>query len=191
MILQFLISLYICIIVHEFGHLIIAKLCKCGVPVYSIGFGKLILKKKIGKTVYQLRLFPFGGFCQLEGELTQSKKQSAFTNLRYSKKFIISIAGCVFNIIMGLIVGLIGLKNINQNLLYFGIISVGLGITNLIPIIPCLDGGYLLFFPLCIKIWGKRRGIKIFEKMVRISFKIIMIINYLCIPWLIMNWRKL
>lgn len=191
MIIQFISSLYICIIVHEFGHLIAAKLCGCGVPVYSVGFGRPILKKKIGETIYQIGWIPLGGFCELEGELTQSKKKTAFTNQQYRNKFFISVAGCVVNIVSGIIVGLIGIKTLNRNLLYFGLISTMLGITNLLPIAPCLDGGYLVFFPLCVKIWGKKKGILIFAKAVRISFKIIMILNILCIPLIIMNWRKL
>jgi len=191
MIIQFLTSLYICVIVHEFGHLIAAKLCGCGVPTYAVGFGKILFQKKIGKTTYQFRLLPLGGFCELEDELTESNNSTAFTNLRYIKKLFISAAGCAVNIISGLIVGLIGLKTLNQNLFYFGTISVSLGIMNLIPIIPCLDGGYIAFFPLCMKIWGKEKGTLIFAKMVKISFKIVMWLNYLCLPWLIMNWRKL
>jgi membrane-associated protease RseP (regulator of RpoE activity) len=191
MYIQFLTSLYICVIVHEFGHLIAAKLCGCGVPTYAVGFGKILFHKKVGNTDYQFRLLPLGGFCELEGELTRSKKKSAFTNLKYSKKVLISAAGCIVNIVSGVIVGLIGLNTLNQNLLYFGLISTSLGIMNLLPIVPCLDGGYIAFFPLCTKIWGKEKGILIFAKMVKISFKIVMWLNYLCIPWLIMNWRKL
>ena len=191
MIIVFLISLYVCVIVHELGHLLAAKACKCGVPTYSVGFGKIIFQKKLGKTMYQFRLLPLGGFCELEGELTYSKKKSAFTNLRYSKKILISAAGCIINISMGLIIGLIGYFYSNYNLLYFSIISITLGIMNLLPIAPCLDGGYIVFFPLCIKIWGKKKGLILFEKMVKISFKIVMWLNYLCIPWLIWNWRKI
>jgi len=187
----FLISLYICIILHELGHLITAKLCGCGVPIYSVGFGRPILKKKIGNTVYQLGWIPFGGYCQLEDETSYSEKTTGFTNLSYRKKIIISIAGCTINILTGLIIGLIGHYYHNYNMLYFGLLSTALGLTNLIPLIPCLDGGYLLFFPLCTKIWGKEKGIIIFGKLVSISFKIVMILNFLCIPWIIKNWRKL
>lgn len=190
MIIQFLSSLYICVIVHEFGHLIAAKLCGCGVPTYAVGFGKILLRKKIGKTDYQLRLLPLGGFCELEDELTESNNSTAFTNLRYIKKLFISAAGCIVNIVSGLIVGLIGLKLLNRDLVYFGTISVSLGIMNLFPLIPCLDGGYLLFFPLCIKIWGTEKGILIFEKMVKISFKIVMWLNYLTIVYLGWIWRQ-
>jgi len=164
MIIQFLTSLYVCVIVHEFGHLIAAKLCGCGVPTYAVGFGKILFQKKIGKTNYQFRLLPLGGFCELEDELTESNNSTAFTNLTYRKKLLISAAGCIVNIVMGLIVGFIGVKLLNRNLIYFGLISVSLGIMNLLPIAPCLDGGYIVFFPLCVKIWGKTKGLKIFEK---------------------------
>jgi membrane-associated protease RseP (regulator of RpoE activity) len=123
--------------------------------------------------------------------LKPSNRKGSFTNLPYLKKFYISVAGCVVNIILGTVVGLIGYYAYNYNALYFGFLSIALGLTNLIPLIPCLDGGYLLFFPLCIKIWGKKKGILIFQKIVKVSFKIVMWLNYLCLPWLIWNWRKI
>jgi regulator of sigma E protease len=44
----------ILIVFHEFGHLIAAKLSHIPVEVFSVGFGPVILKKKIGETEYRL-----------------------------------------------------------------------------------------------------------------------------------------
>ena len=56
------------IIIHEFGHYIVAK--KSGVRVleFSIGMGKKLFGFKKGETLYSVRLFPIGGFCAMEGE---------------------------------------------------------------------------------------------------------------------------
>lgn len=58
----------ILIIIHEFGHLVVAKLAHIPVEVFSIGFGPIILKKKLGETEYRLSLVPLGGFIKMTGE---------------------------------------------------------------------------------------------------------------------------
>ena len=182
----FLISLIIVIITHEAAHLIIAKKCKCGVEKYSIGFGKPILfSKKIKNTIYQITPWVFGGYCQLQGELASTNNKNDFVNLPYRKKLAIVIAGCAVNIILGLLIGFLGFIYKNYNLYYFGTISFTLGITNWIIPIPCLDGGYALWYPVLTRIFGKERGTKIFAKAVHISFVLVMIANIACIPLLI------
>jgi len=186
MIIPFLISLIIIIITHETAHLIIAKRCGCGVIKYNIGFGKPILfSKKIGNTIYQLTPWLFGGYCQLKGELKSTRAKNAFINLPYRKKLSIAIAGCAINIITGGLAMILGIILQIYHLYYFGYIALILGVTNLLPIAPCLDGGYIVYFPLFIKLFGKKKGLIIFAKSVKISFLIIMILNVLCIPLLI------
>ncbi|MBI3018593.1 MAG: site-2 protease family protein, partial [Deltaproteobacteria bacterium] len=53
---------------HEFGHFIVAKLCRVRVEVFSLGFGTKLIKKKIGQTEYCLSLIPLGGYVKLYGE---------------------------------------------------------------------------------------------------------------------------
>jgi len=64
----FIIVLGVIILIHEFGHYIVAK--KCGVLVYefAFGMGPLIVGKKKGETLYSLRAIPLGGYCALGGE---------------------------------------------------------------------------------------------------------------------------
>jgi membrane-associated protease RseP (regulator of RpoE activity) len=185
MIIVFLVSLFICIFLHELAHLLVAKLVKCEVEVFSIGFGKAIFKKKIGKTIFKIAWIPLGGYCQLKGELTKTRSKNAFTNLLYRKKLMILIAGVVINIITGLVAFLLGRIYNLHYLIYFGCISVFLGISNWFIPIPCLDRGYALWYLILTKIYGKTRGIKIFAKTVRISFIIVMALNIACIPYLI------
>jgi len=56
------------IIFHEFGHLLVAKLARIPVEVFSIGFGPVILKRKLRETEYRLSLVPLGGYIKLVGE---------------------------------------------------------------------------------------------------------------------------
>lgn len=62
-----IIGLALSIGLHEFGHLIPAKLFGVRVPNWAIGFGPKLLSKKIGETEYSLRLIPLGGFITMIG----------------------------------------------------------------------------------------------------------------------------
>lgn len=46
------------ILIHEAGHLLVAKWCKVKVNEFAIGFGPLIWKKQGKETKYTLRLIP-------------------------------------------------------------------------------------------------------------------------------------
>jgi membrane-associated protease RseP (regulator of RpoE activity) len=177
------VTLLICITAHELAHFIAAKLVKCKVEVFSIGLGRAIYSKKIGNTKYQLSWIPFGGYNKLKAETEYSRSKYAFTNLRYSKKVIITVAGCFINVVMGAIAIYYGLPKVNYSLCYFGLMSIALGLTNMLPI-PALDGSYLIMVWL-EKIYGKRRGYAIMNRINSISFKILLVLNIACLPYLI------
>ena len=64
-----LIVLGIMVLVHEFGHFAVAKLCGVRVEVFSIGFGKRLFGFTRGETDYRLSLLPLGGYVKMAGEL--------------------------------------------------------------------------------------------------------------------------
>jgi regulator of sigma E protease len=64
-----LIVLGIMVLVHEFGHFAVAKLCGVRVEVFSIGFGKRLFGITYGDTDYRLSLLPLGGYVKMAGEL--------------------------------------------------------------------------------------------------------------------------
>jgi regulator of sigma E protease len=64
-----LIVLGIMVLVHEFGHFAVAKLCGVRVEVFSIGFGKRLFGVTHGDTDYRLSLLPLGGYVKMAGEL--------------------------------------------------------------------------------------------------------------------------
>ena len=61
------IGLAVSIGLHEFGHLIPAKLFGVKVPHWAIGFGPKLFSKKVGETEYSIRLIPLGGFISMIG----------------------------------------------------------------------------------------------------------------------------
>lgn len=56
------------VLVHEFGHFIVAKMSGVFVKTFSIGFGKKVLKRRKGETEYALSILPFGGYVKFAGE---------------------------------------------------------------------------------------------------------------------------
>ncbi len=69
--------LSIVIVVHEFGHFIVAKKLGIFVKVFSIGFGRKLLKKRLGETVYAISALPFGGYVKFAGETESGEGKEA------------------------------------------------------------------------------------------------------------------
>jgi regulator of sigma E protease len=67
-IIQLAIVLGIMVLVHEFGHFAVAKLCGIRVEVFSIGFGKRLFGFRRGDTDYRLSLLPLGGYVKMAGD---------------------------------------------------------------------------------------------------------------------------
>ncbi|MFZ2621243.1 MAG: M50 family metallopeptidase [Minisyncoccia bacterium] len=101
----FLAVLAILILVHEFGHFIVAKKSGIRVDEFGLGFPPKIFGKKWGNTLYTLNAIPFGGFVKIFGEdqhlenISDADKSASFY---YKPKWIQSavlIAGVTFNIL--------------------------------------------------------------------------------------------
>ncbi len=56
------------VLVHEFGHFIVAKVAGIYVKTFSIGFGRKVLRRRWGETEYALSILPFGGYVKFAGE---------------------------------------------------------------------------------------------------------------------------
>jgi regulator of sigma E protease len=53
---------------HELGHFLAARFFGVQVDVFSIGFGKKLLTKQIGKTQWTLSMIPLGGYVKMKGQ---------------------------------------------------------------------------------------------------------------------------
>ena len=73
---------------HEFGHLIPAKLFGVRVPNWAIGFGPRLYSKKIGETEYSIRAIPLGGFITLIGMYPPAKPGKDDTKRWFSTSII-------------------------------------------------------------------------------------------------------
>src|SRR4051812_33167456 len=66
--LPFIVVLGAAVILHEFGHFIVAKLFKIRVETFSVGFGLRLFGKKVGHTDYRVSAIPLGGYVKLCGD---------------------------------------------------------------------------------------------------------------------------
>jgi regulator of sigma E protease len=64
----FIVLIGIMVVVHEFGHFAVAKLCGVRVEAFSIGFGPRLFGIKRGDTDYKVCLLPLGGYVKMTGE---------------------------------------------------------------------------------------------------------------------------
>ncbi len=105
-ILIFLVVLSILVIVHEFGHFIMAR--RAGIWVEEFGFGlpPRLFGKKIGETIYSVNALPFGGFVRLHGEQDEegiTNKKRAFLYRSKKTRAGIVIAGVIMNFLLAIL----------------------------------------------------------------------------------------
>ncbi len=67
-IVAFIVLIGVLVVVHEFGHFLVAKLCGVRVEQFSIGFPPRLFGVKIGETDYCISALPFGGYVKMTGE---------------------------------------------------------------------------------------------------------------------------
>lgn len=136
----FLVLIGIMVVVHEFGHFAVAKLCGVRVEAFSIGFGPRLFGIKRGDTDYKVCLLPLGGYVKMTGETpeqnletpgTPSARQmleagadrnqliglpddpGSFTNHPRWQRMLIGVAGPVANFLLAFVL----------MVFYFGVIN--------------------------------------------------------------------
>src|SRR5437667_6740677 len=100
------------VVLHEFGHFIIAKLFKIRVETFSVGFGPRLFGKKWGQTDYRVSAIPLGGYVKLggdesnapiEGESAPDIPERERFDLRPRwQRILVALAGPVMNVLTAL-----------------------------------------------------------------------------------------
>ena len=113
-IILFVILLSVIIIIHEFGHLIAAKIFGVYCQEFSIGMGPKIWSRKGKETEVSLRALPFGGFVAMAGDTDNDLETKVdTTDIPYErtlpgiakwKRIIIMMAGIFMNCILALVI---------------------------------------------------------------------------------------
>lgn len=104
-----LLALSFLIFFHELGHFIVARFFGVKVEVFSIGFGKKIIKKTYGDTEYALSLIPLGGYVKMKGQndsdpLDQNQELDSYSSKTPLQRIAILLAGPFFNIFLTLLI---------------------------------------------------------------------------------------
>ena len=113
MLVSFVVVLGILIIVHEFGHFIMARLCGVGVERFSVGFGPVLWRYRGKDTEYCLSAIPMGGYVKMMGDdenpLEGGKAGTvdpakAFNNKPLAARFLIVFAGPAMNFVLAVLI---------------------------------------------------------------------------------------
>ena len=108
-ILLTIVTLSLLILIHETGHFMMARAFGVTVREFAIGMGPKLISHKSKKNgiVYSLRAFPIGGFVTMAGEDEDSEDENALNKKPVWKRMVITAAGAVMNIILGIILMLV------------------------------------------------------------------------------------
>ena len=101
------------VVVHEFGHLLLAKKNGIEVVEFSVGFGPTLFAFDHGGTKYSLKLILFGGACQMTGEnfLEDEATGEIPENSMLAKspwaRFSVIAAGPIFNFLLAFVLAIV------------------------------------------------------------------------------------
>lgn len=117
-ILAFIFVLCAAVILHEFGHFIVAKLLKIRVETFSFGFGPRLWGFRKGTTDYRISLVPLGGYVKLGGDESNAPiegegapdipAEERFDLRPRWQRILVAVAGPVMNILTALAIPFIG-----------------------------------------------------------------------------------
>lgn len=96
------VTFVVLIVVHEFGHFVMAKLMRVRVDEFGVGYPpRAFLLGKWGGTEYTINWLPLGGFVRLYGdEETAERGPGSFQRARRRVQAAILVAGVAMNLIL-------------------------------------------------------------------------------------------
>ena len=105
----FLVVLGVLIVVHELGHYLAARLCGVKVLRFSVGFGRMLWRKRLGidQTEWAISIFPLGGYVKMlderEGAVADEEIHRTFNRQSVGKRSIIVAAGPLANFALAIL----------------------------------------------------------------------------------------
>lgn len=122
------------VFIHELGHYIFARVFKVKIYEFSIGMGPTVISKTSKKTgiKYSISLFPIGGYVSMAGEDEESDEPNAIGKKPVWQRMIITIAGALMNLLLGVII------------MFFVILNSRIGTTVVADFLPMDKTGYTI-----------------------------------------------
>ena len=100
----FFISLFPLVLIHEFGHFVLAKMNGIRVDEFGIGFPPRLARLfTIGETEYTLNWLPLGGFVKLPG-MDDPDVDEGFLSASAGARAIVLLAGPIANILLAALI---------------------------------------------------------------------------------------
>ena len=126
--LSFAFALGVIIVVHEAGHLLVAKALGIRVMTFSVGFGRSLFSIRRGETEYRIAAVPLGGYVRLGGENPEESTGDPreFMSRPRWQRVLVYLAGPAMNVVLA--VGI-----------FAALFMVGIEVPNL-PDVPALIG---------------------------------------------------
>lgn len=103
-----ILALELMIVVHELGHLLVAKRVGITVYTFAIGFGPRLAAVTRGETTYALNLLPIGGYVNMAGEDLDSRQpdvapERSFRTKSVGARLAVVCAGPVMNFFLAIL----------------------------------------------------------------------------------------
>lgn len=90
----------IIVIIHEWGHMIVAKKCNVLVEEFAVGMGPKVWGVKKGETLYSIHCLPLGGYCKMADETPEDSTKVGFNQINVWKRMAIAFAGPFMNFVL-------------------------------------------------------------------------------------------
>ena len=109
-VVSFVVALGVLIVVHEYGHYLVARLCGVKVLRFSVGFGRALATWRLGpdRTEWVIAAIPFGGYVKMlderEPAVAPAEAHRAFNRQSVLRRVLIVAAGPVFNFMFAIAV---------------------------------------------------------------------------------------
>src|ERR1041384_5733277 len=109
-IVAFIVALGVLIVVHEYGHYLVARLCNVKVLRFSVGFGRplALWRRGADRTAWVIAAIPFGGYVKMlderEGAVAPAELHRAFNRQSVWRRLAIVVAGPMFNLAFAVLV---------------------------------------------------------------------------------------
>ena len=125
-ILAFVVALLLSVMIHEFGHYIMARRFGMRISEFFVGFGRRLWSYQRGETEFGVKAIPAGGYCKIDGmtpgdEMPAGEENRAFYRATSGRKLIVLGAGSLLHFVIGYV-------------LLFTLFA-GIGTTQVLPVI--------------------------------------------------------